>query len=167
MVVEAAVGRRELSEKDLARIAEHVSRVGFDPDHGIRAEAGASGVVWEGRWVGEDDALSSADYHYIRHPYKGQEWPEGTTQSEYQASIAALITDPDTGILASRFRGRWTLSFVRKSRELEGRFGHEWTLVEYNPATDHWATAFQPARGLAYLDEEHEDRVWLRKHEDG
>ncbi len=165
-VVEAATGRREPSEEDLERIAEHVAEAGFDPDYAIPADERIEGLFdLEGKPVREGTLLRSADYHYLVHVRRRREWPEGTTQEDYERSIRGIVADPDTGILVSRYRDQgWQLSFLRKSRELEGPGGHEWVLVEYNLNYDSWTTALQPTRGPAYLDEAgREDEKWLRE----
>jgi hypothetical protein len=165
MVVEAATGRRELSEEDLERIAEHVAEARFDPDQQIRAGKRLGGLYFEKKLINENDLLSSSNFHYLLHVRFRREWPIGTTKEAYEQSIRTVINDPERGILVSRYRDRgWQLAFVRRSGEFEGPRENAWILVEYNLNYGFWTTAFQPEEGLAHLERpEREDAKWLRR----
>lgn len=165
-VVEAATGRRELSEDELARNAERVAQAGFDPDYVIAAGSRLSGFVVNGNPLEDDDELASPDFHYLLHVIVRREWPESTTKEEYERSIRDVITDPETGVYVSRYKDQgWQLAFFRGSKGLEGHGGGEWVLVEYNLNRGYWTTAFQPRMGRDHLDQdlEREDGKWLRE----
>lgn len=164
MITEAANGERVLSGEELTTIAEYVEEAGFDPTYQAQAGPRLDGLTWKGDPVYADTLLSPADSHYLLHVIRNGEWPEETTQEEYEQSIRGIVDDPNTGIMVSWYRDQgWQLSFARRSGALQGPRGYEWVVVEYNLYYDNWTTAFQPLRGLAYLEEpDREDAKWLR-----
>ena len=108
------------------------------------------------------DRLPPAEIHYLRHVVIQDEWPAGATLAGYVASIRAVIADPASGVLVSRFQGVWQLTVVRESRELRGPRGRDWVMVDYRLRTGHWTTAYQLRGGLPQLEQsEREDRRWL------
>lgn len=165
LILDAASDRRRaLTAEELARVLEHVARAGFDPQALERARGNLVGLDRPGGGqVGRGDRLPPAEIHYLRHVAARPEWPAGTTPAGYVASIGQVITDPDSGVLVSRFQGAWQLTIVRESRAWRGAAGHQWLMVDYRLATGHWTTAHQLQRGLTvFSPPDREDVRWLR-----
>ena len=82
---------------------------------------------------------------------------------EFLQSLRDLIVDTRSGLLVGRYQGSEQLTVLRRSLELQGPAGFEWTLVDYRVVTGHWVTAFQPDIGLAILQSPQRTHLrWLR-----
>ena len=165
LILDAATDpRRDLAPEELAGVLRHVARAGFDPHALERARGNLVGAPRpDGGRVRTGDRLPPAEIHYLRHVVIQDEWPAGATLAGYVASIRAVIADPASGVLVSRFQGVWQLTVVRESRELRGPRGRDWVMVDYRLRTGHWTTAYQLRGGLPQLEQsEREDRRWLR-----
>ena len=163
LILEAATGVRSLAPDELIRVRGHVAAAGFDPARNVLA-AGLTGEIWEGRILTGRDRITSAARHYLRHVVRGQEWPAGTTLAAYEESVRGLLLDPRSGVLTSRYDQQWQIGVLRRSGELRGGQGFEWTLVEYRVGVGYWVTAYQPREGLrVLLSSRRSDVRWLRR----
>ncbi len=162
LILEAAIGARQLTEEELRQVAEHVAQAGFPPT--IGRATGLAGLTWEGRILRGSDELTAAERHYLRHVINVNEWPEGTTLEEYVGSISQVVMDGHTGIFTSRYQGQWQIGFVRRSGDLLGPSGSEWVLVEYRLDIGHWVTAYQPVEGLGVIEGPGRENIgWQRR----
>lgn len=163
LILEAATGTRPLTRDELRQVAEHVALAGFRPGTASPAR-GLSGLEWQGRTLHRSDRISAAERHYLRHAVVRQEWPLGTSLTDYIESIRYMVQDDRSGVFTSRYRGRQQVGFVRWSPELQGPDGSAWVLVEYRVGVGHWVTAYQPQEGLRALrSTEREDLRWLQQ----
>jgi hypothetical protein len=164
LIVEAATGARRVSDTELQQVLAHVAQAGFDPTPLARAGGRLAGVNWHGHMLRGSDRLPPAEVHYLRHVVVRAEWPQGVSLDSYLESIRAVILDPLSGVLTSRYEGSWQLTAVRHSGELRGPDGFEWILVDYRVGLGYWVTAYQPASGLQELQSPRRSDVrWLRQ----
>lgn len=165
MILEAAQGKRELSNDDLDLIARHVARQDFSRAKKISAKNYVRGKRWGGKTLRRGDWIDPLQEHYFKHVDRNEEWPAGTTPTDYVRSIKEVITDPDSGIYTSDFGTTgYVIAFVRRSRNLKGTRGSDWTMVEYSPLDAVWKTSFQPRDGLDWFTDNPGRRngKWLR-----
>ena len=165
LILDAATDpRRELTPEELARVLEHVTSAGFDPQALERARGTIVGQpLPDGTPIHPRQLLTPAEVHYQRHVVRNQEWSAGTTRAGYEAGVRAVLRDPTSGVLASRYQGAWQLGVVGATGAQRGPQGGPWLLVDYRLRTGHWVTAFQPQDGLARLDIPQRTEVrWLR-----
>jgi hypothetical protein len=163
LIDEAAEGTRRLSNDELMQIVWHIGGAGFDPYAREQVRGSLAGTRWRGKVLRGRDRLPPLERHYLRHVVQ-QQWPEHTSLQGYAASIRDVIRDPTSGVFTSRYQGAWQVGVVRLSRSLRGPGGSEWILIEYRTKTGHWVTAYQPAAGLAELQNPRRENVrWLRQ----
>lgn len=149
---------RLLCGTPLRSILFHIGNAGFDPRPLERAGARLAGVAWQGRVLATGDRLLPLEAHYLRHVVVQQEWPVGTTTSDYEQSLRAVILHPECGVYFTRYRTRWQLACVRYL-PLYG-----WRMVEYRVQAGHWMTGFHPINGLKHFDRpERKYGRWLRQ----
>lgn len=164
LILGAATGARELDAVELRRVLEGVAGAGFDPRATERAGGRLAGVSWRGQLLKGSDRLAPAEVHYLRHVVVAREWPAGTSLQEYVGGIQAVILDPASAVLTSRYQGAWQLTVVRRSGPLRGPNGFAWVLVDYRVQTGHWVTAYQPGEGLQVLQRPTREGIrWLRR----
>lgn len=164
LILEAAEGRRPLTDAELRRILEHVAGAGFDPHARERVRGRLAGMTWRGAVLRGRDCLPPAEVKFLSHVVVDREWPDGTDLNVYVRSIRQIILDPSSGVFTSQYSGVWQLGVIRRSGELRGLNGRQWALIEYRLDRSHWVTAFQPRTGLAYLYEPvRSDLRWLRR----
>jgi hypothetical protein len=150
-------------------VLEHIGRAGFDPERRERARGDLAGMIWKGRMVRGNSLLSPADRHYLRHMVARQEWPLGTTQTDYVASIRAVILDRTSGVMLHQYgptaHAAWQIAMIRPSGSFQGPGGHEWLLVQYRVTLAHWVTAYQFPGGPSALQADPQMRSvrWLRQ----
>ena len=89
------------------------------------------------------DRLPSAEVHYIWHVIKNQEWPTGSTLTDYLDSLTEVVLDPTSGVFISRYQGALQIGFMRRCGAWRGPGGLGWILVEYRVNFGHWVTAYQ------------------------
>lgn len=107
--------------------------------------------------------MTAAERHYQKHVVRRQEWPPGTTLTEYVDGIRQVILDPRSGLFTSRYLGAIQLGIVRAANELRGPRGYEYVLVEYRLEIDHWVTAHQLSRGMEEIRSPYRIELrWLR-----
>ncbi|HEX5503766.1 MAG TPA: hypothetical protein VFW96_14175 [Thermomicrobiales bacterium] len=164
LLLAAAEGRRRLDGDELRSVLEQVAPAGFHPTSLEQARGRLRGIAWRGRVLAGRDRLPAAEAHYLRHVVVGQEWPAGTTLTQYLASIRDVILDPASGVLIGRYSGEWQLTVVRRSGALRGSQGFEWVMVDYRVSIGHWVTAHQLAAGLSAVTASplRERLQWLR-----
>ncbi|MCX6023511.1 MAG: hypothetical protein NTZ05_17620 [Chloroflexi bacterium] len=155
----AAAGGRTLDTAELRFVREHVAQAGFSPGQTARA-SGLSGMVWQGRVLRGGDRITAADYHYLDHVVKREEWPLGTSLDDYVHSIRTTVSDPNSGVAVSYYRGFLQLSVIGNSGAFRGHGGFDWIVVEYRSDIGYWVTAFQPHAGLEVF--RHMDRSALQ-----
>lgn len=165
LIIDAAAGARQLTAGELRRVLAHVAHAGFDPNATEQARGRLAGIEWQGRILRGSDRLAPAEAHYLRHVVVRQEWPVGTSLSEYLRSIEQVVLDERSGVLVGQYQvdGNWQLTVVRRSGSPRGPGGFDWIVVDYRVATGHWVTAFQPEEGIERIQGgERKDSRWLR-----
>lgn len=164
-LIEDAFAGRELPETAVQAIAEHVASAGFDPDAREVAGPRIAGLTWRGKVLTKDSRLSVVDAHYLRHVVARPEWPEETSMERYLSIVATIARDWRSGVFFSERQGGRTVGIIGQSGEWRGPDGSQWILVEFRVKGGHWATAFQPWRGLDHLVPDGKARKtlqWLR-----
>ncbi len=115
LVLEAANGARRLAEEEIRQIIEHIAQAGSDSVAMEYVGGRVRDREWQGRILRGRDRLSPSDAHYVRHVIAGHEWPAGTTQEQYIASIEQAIRNPDTTIFVSLYEDReWQVGYELK-----------------------------------------------------
>lgn len=148
----------------LDAVLAHVAHAGFMSHPYEKVGNRIAGLTWQGSILAATDLLPSAETHYLRHVVARPEWPAGTTLGDYLQSIEAVIRDPTSGVVVSRYRGRWHLAVIRRSGLLQGPGGFAYVMVEYRIRTGHWMIAFQPALGLQHFSSPaRTEQRWLRQ----
>lgn len=161
-LIEAAFAGERLNAAEIQRIAEHIAAAGFDPTLLVPAGSRLIGIEWQGRQLRRQDQMPTAGAHYLRHVVARQEWPVGTTPETYEASVASIAEQPESGVFINRFLGHRSVGVVGRSGVWYGPEGAEWMLVEYRVAVGHWTTAFQVRRGLGYIEQQRREGFrWL------
>ena len=160
----AGMGLRELSSKEIDRICEYVSRVGFNPHARSRVSQRMVGILWQGRMIHAGQELPSDEWHFIKHVLIQREWPENTSFEEYLESLRSVIASEVNGIMISRYQGRYRqLAFIGKSGPYKGAGGNNYILIEYRVGYGHWITGFQPVDLARQLEEYRDEIRWIRK----
>src|SRR3954471_5573745 len=86
--------------RDLETIREHVAQAGFDSEMTFPADPRVVGLRRaDGTVVNLDDPIPTGELHYLRHVVRQEEWPAGTTQVQYERSLADLAASLRVGIL--------------------------------------------------------------------
>jgi len=102
---------------------------------------------------------------YLQHAVQEDQWPAGTTFDEFLGSLVRVVSSDDSGVFVDNRPEGWRVTFVAESGIWEGLEGGPFLIVVYDCRQDRLVTAFQPSRGLAYVD--HNDQVvngsWLRR----
>jgi len=164
LLTEAAMGTRELTERELAQVIEHVALAGFEPNELETVRGRLAGITWNGRTLRGNDRLPAEEVHYLRHVILRQEWPVGTALEKYIASIRRVVRDPHNGLFTSRYQSAWQLGVIRESGELRGPLGSDFVLVEFRITLGHWVTAYQPADVGSELQNPGRGELrWLRR----
>ena len=165
LILDAATGRRRLTDDELQRVLEQVARVGFDPNARERVRGRLAGQVWRSQVLRGSDLLPPAEVKYVWHVLKRREWPDGTTLEDYVERIRQVILDLTSQIFTSRYQVAWQLSVVRDSGQLRGPNGTDWILIEYRVETGHWVTAYQPHKTLEdeLRNPKRDNLQWLRR----
>lgn len=135
----AGIGLRELTSEELERVVRHVAKAGFDPNGLERCGGRLDGLVWKGKTLRGSDMLPPGEAHYLRHAVYGQEWPDGTTLTEYYQSLEDVILDPESRILISKFGDEWQVGFLGENQP---GMQYTYTWVDYRVSTHHWITGF-------------------------
>lgn len=158
LIQELADTGREVTPAELQQIREHVASAMFSPQAATRPGSRGVGKMFRGRQLTSQDRLTAGEAHYVWHL---QEWPEGTSYTDYLRGIAEVVRDSATGVALTRYKNELQASFLRRSGNLRGPAGNEWLLVDYRPSASHIVTAYQPK---AETRREFERRVirWLQ-----
>src|SRR5581483_9149683 len=124
---------------------------------------GLAGITWQGRVLRGRDRITAAEYHFLSHVVRVQEWPLGTTLQDYLDTIRDVFLDARSGLMLSQYYGQWQLAAMRRSGAAQGPDGGPWILAEYRAGLGRWVTAYQPRSGLRVLRDPRRGRlVWLR-----
>jgi hypothetical protein len=163
LILDLGLGARRATGRDLEAIRLHVAQAGFDPLAAFPADRRAVGKRRpNGQIIERGDLLPTAELHYLRHVVDQQEWPTGTTPSQYEDSLRNLALRLRVGILVSvNPPFGWHVAIIGRTGIVRGAGGRDWTVVEYRVGTGYWATGFQPRRGLQFAEERRQQR-WLR-----
>lgn len=160
--IEAASGQM-VTATDLSAVTAHIAGVGFSQSS-TRAGGRLAGLAWKGSVLSGGDMLPNAEAHYLRHCIANNEWPVGTTLSDYLASLQSVVTNSSTRVFVSRYQGLWQVGFADEAGQYRGPQGNRWILVEYRCSVDGWVTGFQPNAGLASLVSQNRSyRTWLKR----
>jgi len=124
-----------------------------------------NGARVEGRLVQGGDSIDVRWAKYLQHAVRQEQWPAGTTFAEFFESLIAIIERDENGVYAENRNGRWRLTFVGRSSIWEGLDGNPYIIVKYGCEERRLVTAFQPDRGLAYVEDNAQGGygIWLRK----
>ncbi|MEJ5222839.1 MAG: phage minor head protein [Anaerolineales bacterium] len=160
----AGLGLRELSDDELRKIVEKVAKAGFNREHTSLVKPEMAGLVWKGKTLEVGERLPADEWHFVKHVLARQEWPEGTSLDEYLESLRAVIRNPESGIMVSRYQGiYWQIAFIAESGRWRGVGGSDFILVEYRDGYGFWITGFQPVDLQKQLHVHRSDIRWLRK----
>lgn len=156
----AGIGLRELTPGELERVVRHVAGTGFDPNGLEKCGGRLSGLVWNGKTLKGSDMLPPGEAHYLRHVVHGQEWPDGTTLTEYYQSLEDVIRDPESRILISKFGDEWQVGFLGENQP---GTQYTYTWVDYRVSTHHWVTGLRFSDVNDVIDNvKRTEKRWLR-----
>jgi hypothetical protein len=163
LILDLVDGLHRPTGRDLIDIRVHVAQAGFSPSRTLSVDSRVVGLRRaDGTLVNANDKLPSAELHYLRHVERQEEWPRGTSQEQYQNSLADLAAGLRVGILLRQIAHfGWHLSIVGRSGGWKGRLGSDWMIVEYRVSDGHWVTGYQPRDGLMFANRRLRRR-WLR-----
>lgn len=160
----AGLGLRKLDDHELQEIVQRVAKVGFNREHTSLVKPEMAGIVWRGKSLEVGERLPTDEWHFVKHVLVRREWPEGTSLDSYLDSLRAVIRDPESGIMISRYQGTyWQVAFIMRSGEYRGVSGSDFILVEYRDGYGFWITGFQPVDWQRQLQSYRSDIRWLRK----
>ena len=115
-----------------------------------------------GQIIQRGDVIPTAVLHYLRHVIDQHEWPTGTTQAQYEASLRDLALTLRVGILLSeRPPFGWHVAIVGRTGTMRGPGGRDRVVVEFRVSTGFWATGYQPREGSRFAISRLRQR-WLR-----
>jgi hypothetical protein len=154
---------RRPTGQDLEEVRLHVARAGFDPTIVLPADPRIVGLKrGNGQLVGLGDPIPTAELHFLRHVVRQQEWPKGTTESQYERSLGDLAASLRAGMLVRQIAHfGWHVTIVGRSANLKGPLGSDWMIVEYRVNDGSWVTGYQPRDGLLFANRRPRRR-WLR-----
>ena len=154
---------RNPTGQDLEILKLHVAQAGYDPQRVFPADHRVTGLPRSnGRVIQFGDLIPTDELHYLRHVIARAEWPNGTRQRQYEASLPELAVHPRAGVLVSEHSlFGWQVAVVGRSGRWRGSSGFDWLLVEYRVSTGHWATGHQLRGGLEFANQRGRKR-WLR-----
>jgi hypothetical protein len=160
LILDAATDpTRHLTATELDRVLRHIAGVGFDPLALERARGNLVGAIRpNGGRVQRGERLAPGEIHYLRHVVVHQEWPPERTISGYFAEAARILSDPASGVFASRYQGAWQCGAIGRNGPVRGPDGQDWIIVDYRLVTGFWTTAYQWAYGPAGLADPQVDR---------
>jgi hypothetical protein len=163
LILDLGLSARDPTGRDLEAIRRHVGAAGFDPLATFPADRRVVGLRRaNGQIIQRGDAIPTAELHYLRHVVEQQEWPTGTTQAQYEASLRDLAVTLRVGILLSeRPPFGWHVAIVGRTGSMRGPGGRDRVVVEYRVATGSWATGYQPREGSRFAISRLRRR-WLR-----
>ncbi|MEZ0396822.1 MAG: phage minor head protein [Anaerolineales bacterium] len=160
----AGLGLRELNDDELQRIVEKITKAGFNREHSSLVKPEMAGIFWGGKYLKVGERLPTDEWHFVKHVLVRQEWPEGTSLTGYLDSLRAVIRNPESGIMISKYQGiYWQVAFIMQSGEYRGVGGGDFILVEYRDGYGFWITGFQPVDLQRQLQSYRSDIRWLRK----
>ncbi|MGB9591319.1 MAG: hypothetical protein ACPL1K_02245, partial [Candidatus Kryptoniota bacterium] len=158
------LGLRDLSDDELQRVVEKVAKSGFNREHASLVKPEMTGIIWRGKSLQVGERLPADEWHFVKHVLARQEWPEGTSLDEYLESLRAVIRNPESGIMVSKYQGiYWQIAFIAESGRWCGVGGSDFILVEYRDGYGFWITGFQPVDLQRQLQAHRSDIRWLRK----
>lgn len=133
--------------------------------HDIPAPPEVSGAQVGRRALRTGDAIDVRLAKHLQHVVREEQWPAGTTFDEYVGSLVDVVRSNESGIFADRRGTRWVVTFIARSGIWQGLDGGPFIVVIYDCSEERLLTAFQPDRGLAYVDDNLRvvDGVWLRR----
>jgi hypothetical protein len=148
---------------ELEAIRWHVAQASFDPAVAFPADPRIVGLRRSnGTLVRLDDPIPTGELHYLRHVVRQAEWPPGTTQEQYEVSLAHLASGLRVDILLREVAHfGWHVTIVGRSGNRRGPLGSAWMIVEYRVSDGHWVTGYQPRDGLLFALRRPRRR-WLR-----
>jgi hypothetical protein len=123
------------------------------------------GELLGGRVIRAGDPIDVRLAKYLQHAVREEQWPAGTTFSEFVASLEDVVRSDRSGVYADRRSSGWVVTFVGRSDIWEGLDGGPYIVVLYDCAHERLVTAFQPTRGLRYVEDNARvtDGLWLTR----
>ena len=111
------------------------------------------------------DPIDARVAKYLRHAVRQEQWPSGTSIDEYLGSLIGVVESDDSGVFVDLRGPRWVVTFVARSGIWEGETGGPYIVVMYDCQQDRLLTAFQPDRGLEYVEDNEQvvSGIWLRR----
>ena len=163
LILDIVDGRYRPTGRDLEAIRRHVAQAGFDPNASLPADPRVVGLPRAtGSLVRLGELIPTAELHFLRHVVRQEEWLPGTSQMQYENSLANLAASRRVGILLRQVAHfGWHVTIVGRSGSLKGRLGSDWMIVEYRVNDGFWATGYQPRDGLLFANRRPRRR-WLR-----
>jgi hypothetical protein len=90
---------------------------------------------------------------YLQHAVREEQWPAGTSFAEFIRCLDQLVRSDLSGIFADQRPSGWVLTFVGRSEVWGGIDGGPCIVVLYDCRHERLVTAFQPTRGLSYVED--------------
>lgn len=155
---------RRLSPDELRPIREYVVARALRRRVDVPAQREISGLLVGRRPIRTGDPIDARVAKYLQHVVREEQWPPGTTFEEYLDSLIGTVEGDGSGVFADLREGGWVLTFVGRSESSEGLDGGPFIVVMYDCQQDRLLTAFQPSRGLGYVEDNERvvDGTWLR-----
>jgi len=131
----------------------------------VPAQREISGLRRGRRPIRAGDPIDVRFAKYLQHVVTEEPGPPGTTFGEYLESLVSVVDSDTSGVFADRRQEGWTVTFVGRSGSWEGLDGGPFIVVLYDCSQDRLLTAFQPHRGIRYVDDNEQvvDGTWLRR----
>lgn len=165
-VIAALVASRRRPTPDALRpVREYVAARALRRRVDVPAQREISGLRLGRRPIRTGDPIDARVAKYLRHAVRQEQWPSGTTFDEYLHSLIDVVESDDGGVFVDLRGTRWVVTFVARSGVWEGETGGPFIVVMYDCEQERLTTAFQPERGLNYVEDNEQvvSGTWLRK----
>jgi hypothetical protein len=91
LILDLGLGGRRATGQDLEAIRRHVSAAGFNPLATSPADRRVVGLRRaNGQLIQFGDRIANDELHHLRHVIARAEWPIGTSQGQYDASLREM-----------------------------------------------------------------------------
>jgi hypothetical protein len=157
--------RTRPTSEELRTLKAYVATKALRQSHVVPAPPEISGERLGRRVVRTGDPIDVRLAKYLRHAVRQEHWPSGTTFDEYLQSLVDVVESDESGVFADQRGVRWILTFAGRSGIWEGLDGGPFIVVMYDCLEERLITAFQPERGLRYVEDNEQvvDGIWLRR----
>lgn len=164
VIIEQWIGANvRLHPESLRPVREQVAQSLLGSPYDIPAPPEVSGYRIDRRPIRTGDPIDVRLAKYIQHAVREEQWPPGTTFDAFLGSVTEAVRNERGGIYADRRGAGWRLTFVGHSAHWMGLDGGDVIVVLYDCVAGRLVTAFQPTRGLAYVDDNEQvvQGTWL------